>query len=236
VDGERTWCIRRDQWRIKGKRVERGCIADQPQRCEWCFAHSRAPDMERGARCLSGRHRRCTEENRILLVYVWMFSSLELLILFGVALMVLFLIGKKMKRESNPELKLVRLFQGLIALFLVICLWSARGPSESQLLERHLGITNTSIFHDIQTDYDSAREWTAWIYLESSRENIERLLQQQDFKTNHDQALGLVSFKKAPAPPARSDARTFWKKGRGTMDFAVTTPGSTQLWFVAIRY
>src|SRR3989440_12873473 len=23
--------------------LERGCVADQPQRCDWCFAHSRAP-------------------------------------------------------------------------------------------------------------------------------------------------------------------------------------------------
>src|SRR5438477_654655 len=24
--------------------LERGCVADQPQRCDWCFAHSRAPE------------------------------------------------------------------------------------------------------------------------------------------------------------------------------------------------
>jgi hypothetical protein len=176
----------------------------------------------------------------LLMVVVWALSSFllgagEVAILLGAALLVATLIARKMKRAANRDLSVARIFQGVIAGFLALSIWSAQGPSKKQLLGRHLGITNSSEFHVIRTQFHSAREWTAWIYLEGSRESIERVLADQKFMQPHPQALGFVDFKKAPPPPAASEALTYWRHGRATMDYAVTAPGSTQLWFTAHR-
>lgn len=176
----------------------------------------------------------------ILMTFVWAFvqfflSSEEEVVLLGLALLVAFLIARKMKRESNPEIRFVRIFHGILGVFLALSIWSIRGPSKARLLERHLSITNSSEFYNIRTDYQSGREWTAWIYLEGSRDSIEQLLSAGGFKHSHEQALIFAPFEKAPRPPAPSDTRTYWRRRPGVMDYAITGPGSTQLWFTVHR-
>ena len=169
----------------------------------------------------------------------WVFlGSGGVILLSAVGLAVLTRMAKRMRRESIGELLLVRTFQVNLALLLVVMVaWPGR--SRRRLLESHLGLTNSAAFHNIHTKFSGGREWTAWIYLEANPEEIQRVLRAQGFKpmsSVDEMTLRRASFPNAPPPPAWAKAQCFNRHGRGTIDYAVIGSGSTQLWFVAMRY
>ncbi len=140
-----------------------------------------------------------------------------------------------MPATSKPGDKYVILIGLLVVLWLV---FSPRHTTE-QLLQRHLGITNASAFRNIQTDFRSAREWTAHIYLEGSATDIRQLLDQQKFTPGKEVPSGVLprlSFSKAPPPPAIAQAQFFDRERTGIVDSAVVSPDGTQLWLVAQRF
>jgi len=129
----------------------------------------------------------------------------------------------------------------VILIGLMVVLWLALSPRHSteQLLQRHLGITDASAFRNVRSDFISAREWTAHIYLEGNATDIRQLLDQQKFTPGKEvpsEVLPQLSFSKAPSPPAAAQAQFFRRERTGIVDSAIVGPDGTQLWLVAQRF
>ena len=52
--------------------LERGWVVDQPQRCDWCFAHSRAPGNSKSGHCRPLRSRQQNNGLRHSEIGVWL--------------------------------------------------------------------------------------------------------------------------------------------------------------------
>jgi hypothetical protein len=121
------------------------------------------------------------------------------------------------------------------------CLLVVSWPHQTtaKILKQHLGLTNVSPFHNIHTDYHSAREWTAWIYLEGRPEDIQKLLSEQHFMHGKGQTIespNRARFVKAPPPPTAAQAKFYHRSRSGIIDYAFTGPDGTQLWLVAQKF
>ncbi len=133
----------------------------------------------------------------------------------------------------------------IIAIVLLIALFFAfrrsAGP-DYDLLQRHLGSLDRSKATRIETDFESAREWTAWFYVEAPKEVVTDLLSKEGFKTGTSQAeddLKWISGStKMPRLPKRSECRffTYSPNDRGVMYKAVTDEVGDRVWILAMRY
>ena len=121
------------------------------------------------------------------------------------------------------------------------CLLVVSWPHQTnaKILKQHLGLINASPFNNIQTDYHSTREWTAWIYLEGRSEDIQKLLSEQHFTLSNSQTKEtptLARFTEAPPPPTVSQTKFYHRSRSGIIDYAFTGPDGTQLWLVAQKF
>ena len=128
-----------------------------------------------------------------------------------------------------------------VVLVVFFVIFPLRFPhSEAQILQDHLGLTNSSAFPNIRTHFLALSEWTAWIYLEGNASDIQRLLDEQryvpDSSNQSSETLRQVTFQKAPSPPSPAEARFFCRHDPGIDEQAVVSPGGTQLWLRAARY
>jgi hypothetical protein len=129
----------------------------------------------------------------------------------------------------------------VILIGVLVLVWLAISPRHSteQSLQHHLDITDASAFRNVRTDFHSAREWTAHIYLEGNAADIRQLLDRQEFTSRKEVPSGVLarlSFSKAPSPPAAAQAQFFYRERNGIVDSAVVGPDGTQLWLVAQRF
>lgn len=115
-------------------------------------------------------------------------------------------------------------------------------PPDAELLQRHLGLDSTNGFGRVEINYQPAREWTAWFYLEAPAARIQQLLADQHFVQNGNrqtnETIRWVAFPAAPPPPPVTTVRFYFKapKNTATSYRAVVGTNGMQLWIRVQRF
>lgn len=133
----------------------------------------------------------------------------------------------------------------IIAVILLIGLFHVFGRSagpDYDLLQRHLGTLDRSKATRIETDFESAREWTAWFYVEAPKGVVTDLLNKQGFivgsSQEEDDLKWISESSTMPDLPNRSECRffTYAPNDLGVIYKAVTDEDGDRVWILAMRY
>jgi hypothetical protein len=140
-----------------------------------------------------------------------------------------------------PPVYRSRIPHALLIVLAVGVLYQLSLPSKRVMLRHHLGLTNVTVFQSVESKHrqNSPFESDAWIYLRGTSQQIQQLLEAQEFE---ERTGGLFGWEKhdfpvgPPLPPARN-ARFFHRKvPRHRHEIIITDQDLTQLWMKSSKF